>query len=82
LLSWHGDGVSCLCFSCGEILLYSTLQADRIIPGVLGGGYARGNIRPSCGACNRRGGNLVKRWLREGIPKPEILRRCRVGDFT
>lgn len=82
MLSWFGDGLSCLCFSCGKVLLYSALEADRIIPGALGGGYSRGNIRPSCGECNRTGGNLVKRWLREGVSKREILRRCRVGDFA
>ena len=82
LLAWHGDGITCLCFACGKVLLYSTVQSDRIIPGILGGGYARGNIRPCCGPCNIIGGNLVKKWLREGVPKREILRRCRLGDFT
>jgi 5-methylcytosine-specific restriction endonuclease McrA len=81
MLRHFGDGISCVCFSCGTVLLYSTLQADRIIPGVLGGTYSRGNIRPSCGPCNRRGGNLVQRWIRERIPKREILRRCRAGDY-
>lgn len=79
MLSWFGDGISCLCYSCGSALLYSTLQADRIIPGVLGGTYARGNIRPSCGECNRRSGNAVKALLRAGTPKREILRLCRLG---
>lgn len=81
MLGWFGDGISCLCFSCGTVLLYSTIQADRIIPGVLGGGYARGNCRPCCGPCNIRGGNLVKKWIREGVPHHEILKRCRLGDF-
>jgi 5-methylcytosine-specific restriction endonuclease McrA len=79
LLAWFGDGVTCLCYSCGDVLLYSTLQADRIIPGILGGTYARGNIRPCCGPCNRRGGNAVKALLRKGISKREILRLCRTG---
>ena len=81
LLAWHGDGISCLCFLCGKALLYSALQADRIIPGILGGSYARGNIRPACGPCNRLAGNLVKRWMREGVSRREIIRRCRLGDF-
>ena len=80
-LSWFGDGISCLCFLCGRVLLYSTLQIDRIIPEILGGTYARGNIRPACGECNRHAGNLVKRWLREGVRRREIIRRCRLGDF-
>lgn len=79
LLAWHGDGLVCLCYSCGKALVYSTLQADRIIPGRLGGTYARGNIRPACGDCNTRSGNAVKKALRDGVPIPEILRRCRLG---
>lgn len=79
LLSWHGDGISCLCYSCGVALVYSTLQADRIIPGRLGGTYARGNIRPACGPCNRRSGNALKKAIADGTPIPEILRLCRLG---
>ncbi len=81
MLSWFGDGISCLCFSCGATLLYSSLQADRIIPGVLGGTYARGNLRPSCGPCNIRTGNAVKALLRAGVSKRTILRLCRNGEL-
>lgn len=79
LLAWHGDGISCLCYSCGTGLVYSTLQADRIIPGRLGGTYARGNIRPACGPCNRRSGNALQKLIADGVPIREILRLCREG---
>lgn len=81
MLSWFGDGICCLCYSCGEVLLYSTLQADRIIPGVFGGTYARGNIRPSCSDCNIRSGNAVKALIRKKVPKRTILRMCRNGEL-
>lgn len=81
MLQHFGDGRLCLCFSCGKRLDFETLQADRIIPGVLGGGYARGNIRPSCGDCNIRSGNAVKALIRAKVPKREILRRCRNGEL-
>lgn len=79
MLAWFGDGISCLCYSCGKTLVYSTLQADRIIPGAIGGTYARGNIRPVCGPCNIRSGNAVKALIRSKTPKREILRLCRLG---
>jgi 5-methylcytosine-specific restriction endonuclease McrA len=81
LLEQYGDGVTCLCFSCGDELIYETLQADRIIPGCLGGGYARGNIRPCCGPCNIRSGNAVKALIRAKVPKRTILRLCRLGEL-
>lgn len=81
MLSWFGDGITCLCYSCGDVLFYSTLEADRIIPGVLQGTYARGNIRPSCGPCNRRSGNAVKALIRKGVPKRTILKLCRIGEL-
>lgn len=81
MLSWFGDGISCLCYSCGTVLLYTTLEADRIIPGVLRGTYARGNLRPACGPCNRRSGNAVRALIRADIPTREILRRCRTGEL-
>lgn len=59
----------------------TTLEADRIIPGILGGTYARGNLRPSCGDCNRRSGNAVKALIKAGVPTREILRMCRAGEL-
>lgn len=80
MLEWFGDGVTAPCYSCAAPLHYEILQADRIIPGVLGGSYARGNIRPACGDCNRRGGLLVRMLIKNGISKAEIIRRCRIGQ--
>lgn len=79
MLSWFGDGITCPCYSCGDPLFYSTLEADRVIPGALGGTYARGNIRPACSPCNIRSGNAVQELIRKKTPKREILRLCRLG---
>lgn len=79
MLSWFGDGETCPCYSCATELVYETLQPDRIIPGVLGGTYARGNIRPCCSPCNIRSGNAVRMAIRAGVPTEEIIRQCRLG---
>lgn len=81
LLAWFGDGITCPCYRCAEPLLYSTLEVDKIIPQAFGGGYARGNIRPVCGPCNRETGNILKALIRARVPKRTILSMCRVGDF-
>lgn len=81
LLARFGDGVSCPCFSCGRALLFSTMGRDRIVPGLLGGRYIRTNLRPSCGDCNRRAGNLVRDMVRRGVPKRTILKLCRNGEL-
>lgn len=49
LLSTYGDGTNCDCVHCGMELEYSTIEADRIIPG---GSYRRDNVQPSCRGCN------------------------------
>jgi len=79
VLEWFGDGETAPCYSCGEMLTYDTLQIDRIVPGALGGTYAKGNIRPACGPCNIRTGNEVKRAIAEKMPKKTLLRLCRLG---
>lgn len=79
LLEWYGDGETAPCYSCAVPLEYATLEADRIIPGILGGTYARGNIRPACGPCNRRTGNAVRDAIRRGVPKRTLIRQCRLG---
>lgn len=81
MLAWFGDGFSCLCYSCAKVLLYSTMEVDKVIPQVFGGTYARGNIRPVCGACNRRTGNAVQRLIRQKVPKRTIIRMCRNGEL-
>lgn len=35
-------------------------EVDRIVPGVRGGTYADGNVRPACGPCNRETGNAAR----------------------
>jgi hypothetical protein len=38
-------------------LVSATLEADRIIPGSLGGSYQRMNIIPACRGCNAARGD-------------------------
>lgn len=49
-----GDGNTAPCVHCGKGLDFTTIEADRIIPG---GPYARSNVQPSCRPCNIRRGN-------------------------
>lgn len=49
MLETWGDGKSCPCVHCGTKLRYSTVEADRIVPG---GSYRRSNVQPACRACN------------------------------
>lgn len=50
LLLYFGDGKTCECVHCGIGLDYSTIEADRIVPG---GSYRHENIQPACRRCNR-----------------------------
>jgi 5-methylcytosine-specific restriction endonuclease McrA len=53
LLTLWGNGELCPCiYGCGRILDHSTIEADRIIPGSLGGSYVRSNVIPACRSCN------------------------------
>lgn len=58
ILTEFGDGTSALCsFGCGTHVTYETVTIDRFpIPGIEGGTYRRGNIRPACGFCNSSDG--------------------------
>lgn len=47
------------CFRCGLLLLRGQVTIDRIVPGALGGGYQRNNIRPACLDCNHLLGELL-----------------------
>jgi len=49
-----GDGDIAPCTHCGKGLDFSTIEADRIIPG---GCYARHNVQPSCRDCNLERGD-------------------------
>lgn len=64
LLDHYGTGRTCPCSACGRRLSARTLTVDRIIPGVLGGRYTQGNIRPMCAECNSRLGSEL-RWQRQ-----------------
>jgi hypothetical protein len=50
MLVTFGDGQTCPCTHCRCILDFTTVEADRKIPG---GPYARWNIQPACRDCNR-----------------------------
>jgi hypothetical protein len=49
-----GDGTTAPCTHCTKGLDFSTIEADRIIPG---GCYARHNVQPSCRDCNIKRGD-------------------------
>lgn len=54
-----GDGISVQCQfpGCTTMVTFDTLWVDRFpLPGIHGGRYVKGNIRPSCGLCNMRHG--------------------------
>jgi hypothetical protein len=61
LLDTFGDGITATCsFGCGTVLNIDTVSADRYpIPGVAGGRYVRGNIRPACAPCQSRFGGAL-----------------------
>jgi len=61
LVTVYGDGLNVRCFHCGVLLDVTTVSCDRIRPGVLGGTYARDNIRPSCVSCNASDGGRLGR---------------------
>lgn len=49
MLSHFGDGSTAPCAHCGTELDFSSIEADRIIPG---GSYRRDNVQPACRFCN------------------------------
>jgi hypothetical protein len=59
LLDTFGDGETAPCYRCAALLTFWTITVDRIIPGVLGGRYVRGNIRPACAPCNSETGGAL-----------------------
>lgn len=66
LLDEFGDGVTAPCLidwdmHCLGTVTVDTLTVDRYpIPGIDGGTYARGHIRPACGPCNSRAGTALR----------------------
>lgn len=59
MLATFGNGKTVPCVHCGETLTYTTVQADRIVPG---GSYRRSNIQPSCAPDNRERSNRLD-WV-------------------
>lgn len=59
LLGVEGAQPACRCYRCGVLLTVETVTADRIVPGIRGGTYARTNIRPACGKCNSATGGVL-----------------------
>lgn len=64
---WGGDGETVPCWECSVLLELPDLFADRIIPGCVGGTYARTNIAPHCDRCSHRQGQRIMRAHRSGV---------------
>jgi 5-methylcytosine-specific restriction endonuclease McrA len=47
----------CSCVYCGDMLTFATVEADRIIPGSMGGTYRFENVIPACRECNASRGD-------------------------
>lgn len=56
------DKAKVACVHCKALCSYDEVEADRINPG---GSYARYNVQPSCGSCNRARSNNVN-WTYQG----------------
>ncbi|QOP64792.1 HNH endonuclease [Microbacterium phage DelaGarza] len=79
LVEEFGDGETCPCYRCGRALSVSMVEADRKVPGILGGTYRWENLRPACGDCNKITGNAVSKMLRDKVRRPTIIRLHREG---
>ena len=62
-----GNGLLVKCYRCPAMLDFERVQADRRLAGILGGTYARHNIRPCCGDCNIETGNQLRELIRHGV---------------
>lgn len=62
-----GDGSTVRCYRCPAVLTLATITVDRRVAGVLGGTYARPNIRPACMDCNIMGGNEIRELIRRAV---------------
>ena len=75
LLVEFGDGVKAPCSFCGIMLTFETITADRHpIPGIQGGTYRRGNIRPSCGTCNSADGGRLGNERRKNMTETPVVK--------
>lgn len=58
------------CSFCQAEVTFDTITVDRFpVPGIEGGRYVRGNIRPACGSCNSL----------DGIALREARKACQEG---
>ncbi len=64
LLDTFGDGTFVDCHFCQIVLDFGTLTVDRILAGILGGRYVKGNIRPACITCNSLDGTALRERLK------------------
>jgi HNH endonuclease len=60
IMSTYGRDGLVLCYRCELVMFADEFEVDRITPGCRGGTYARDNIRPACGPCNRETGNAIR----------------------
>lgn len=58
-----GDGATVLCSEpdCDAILTIDTVFVDRIVPGIDGGRYVKGNVKPHCCSCSHKQGWKVRK---------------------
>lgn len=71
LLDTFGDGKEAKCSfdGCTQMVTFHTITVDRFpVPGIEGGRYIRGNIRPACSYHNSKDGSQIamnRRMARE-----------------
>lgn len=61
---------------CHGTVTDATMQVDRIVSGLHGGRYVRGNIRPACPPCNHQRGTEEREALHRATCRG-ACRRCR-----
>lgn len=66
LLVEFGDGKTCPCIYCGEVITHGTMEQDKIYTTLEGGRYRIPNLVPSCEACNKK---------RRDMPFAEAMKR-------
>lgn len=86
LLEQFGDGETCVCSTCPVVLTFDTLTVDRYpVPGVDGGTYRRGNIRPQCAGCaSKQGGEMsqARRRIAAVLTAVTVLSTTACGGST
>lgn len=60
LVDTFGNGETVQCSTCPAVLTVDTVTPDRWpVPGIEGGTYRRGNIRPQCFPCSCASGGYL-----------------------